>query len=977
MRLSDTSGHTTGSCHRIRARLRMSESDDVGPLLADFETHVDRCPQCFEALVARYQPGPANEEPVRASAGRYELGRVLGAGTAGTVYEAHDPILNRRVAVKVLRANQSEHHRVRMLKEAQALARLDHPHVVRVHDAGEFDQSVYIAMELIDGCPLDAYVRTQQTSWRERVSLCLQAGRGLQAAHAAGLIHRDFKPSNVMVGVDGRVVVTDFGLASAFERASAREQTQEDASLLSLELTSTRALVGTPVYMAPERLDGQPATPQTDRYAWCVSLFEVLAGTRPFRAKTLAELQVAQRRLDPALVRMVSGPSALARLLVRELSVDPQERSSSMIELLNQVERIRRGRTRVMVGGVGLSVAVLAGLVALGRGPDRPPRCERPLAGLELENLDAQTMAGQRLRDVGARLEAAYEDVCSTVPRDPGSARPRQQARWMCLEATRHQLGVVTKELRRKAVHASGPGWWSIRRPEDCVDASVAYQTSYLTHAEPAAALTELEYALAGVQAILSRDPAGARQRVETLLAQAERFAIPPLVVDALWTRARAFALLGRNDDATADLYRAYELAAKHELSRQSGRVALALAGHTSRLFRIEESKVWVRTAEPLLNDAEDRVELLLIQGRIASRDGRYEAAVRRFDEAEALARQSATSIDWNFSSIAATRALAWSSMGEYAKAAVDLEKALAGSLEANGSVGPEVANRAVNLASVELQLDEAHSAFEHLQLARAAIGDDNRPTAAYIELNLGIANTLLGRFESAERSLQRAEALAHEAVPGIIPLVLVNRAATAAARGQLDAAIEFAHQSIRAARRVHADHPHERLSMAGYALSIAARIDRVHDEFDDILREALTERAAVEDGELVRQAEVGLSWARGSMALHSGDLDRARAAFEQALEQAPAGDEEVRALLKIDLARATRGPSGVEMLSAIVIPEELAPHDRAWLEIRRARALREQGVGPSDTSLQDVERLCSGEGLESLRAALADLRGR
>ena len=226
--------------------------------------------------------------------GRYRIVRRIGSGGMGTVYAAFDPTLDRRVALKVLHDRvEDDEAEQRLLREAQAMARLSHPNVVTVHDAGMQDGRPYVAMEFVDGYDLQTGLQTEARDWREIVELFLEAGTGLAAAHAAGLIHRDFKPGHSMVGKDGRVRVTDFGLAraanatgwDALEVSQASQVTAqsgvESSSPFNTPLTQEGAVLGTPAYMAPEQALKGHADQRSDQYAFCVALYVALFGAHP------------------------------------------------------------------------------------------------------------------------------------------------------------------------------------------------------------------------------------------------------------------------------------------------------------------------------------------------------------------------------------------------------------------------------------------------------------------------------------------------------------------------------------------------------------------------------------------------------------------------------------------------------------------------------------------------------------------------
>jgi serine/threonine protein kinase len=244
----------------------------------------------------------SGERPRRGdSIGRFVVLGVLGEGGMGVVYSAYDPHLDRKVAIKVLRPDVmsvGDAH-ARLLREAQAMAKIDHPNVVHVHEVGMLGEQVYVAMEFCDGGTLRAWLTTTRT--RDAIIECfVQAGRGLAAAHAAGLVHRDFKPDNVLLAKDHTVRVTDFGLVTlvagrAGNEPLPRAPTDRDRELitsssqLSENLTRTGSIMGTPTYMAPEQFEGHAATPRTDQFALCVALYEAVYGVRPFEGTTFGE----------------------------------------------------------------------------------------------------------------------------------------------------------------------------------------------------------------------------------------------------------------------------------------------------------------------------------------------------------------------------------------------------------------------------------------------------------------------------------------------------------------------------------------------------------------------------------------------------------------------------------------------------------------------------------------------------------------
>ncbi|MFL6293562.1 MAG: serine/threonine-protein kinase, partial [Thermoanaerobaculia bacterium] len=279
--------------------------------------------------------------------GRYLILDWVGEGGMGVVYAAHDPELDRKVALKLLRPDRTgaaaEEHRLRLQREAQAIARLSHPNVVAVYDAGTLGEQVFVAMEFVEGKTLRQWLSEGARPWEEIVKVFAAAGQGLAAAHDAGLVHRDFKPDNVLMGQDGRIKVADFGLARPMGELAGDappESGSGSGGLLASPLTQWGMVLGTPVYMAPEQLRGVAADARSDQFSFCVSLYEALYGERPFPGGNPREIAEAVTRgsvrEEPQGSRV---PARLRALLLRGLSRDPELRFSSMEELLHELGR--------------------------------------------------------------------------------------------------------------------------------------------------------------------------------------------------------------------------------------------------------------------------------------------------------------------------------------------------------------------------------------------------------------------------------------------------------------------------------------------------------------------------------------------------------------------------------------------------------------------------------------------------------------
>ncbi len=332
------------------------------------------------------EPGAELRElPAGTRVGRYVVEARIGRGAMGTVYAARDPDLDRKVAVKVLHAVEltdaaRQKMRARLLREAQAMARLSHPDVIAVYDVGAFGDQLFVAMEYVDGTTLRHWRAARHRRYEEILAVYEQAGSGLAAAHEAGLVHRDFKPDNVLVGRDGRVRVTDFGLARSASRSDAAAPGGDDPTSLSQErstaltLTRTGALLGTPAYMSPEQLRGGLADARSDVFSYCVAFYEALYGERPFGGSTLRQLQSAidGGHLRPAPI-MTRVPVWLRGVLTRGLSAAPERRYATMRVLLTALREAHATATRrrmaFRVGALASLSAAFAAAVFVRGGP--------------------------------------------------------------------------------------------------------------------------------------------------------------------------------------------------------------------------------------------------------------------------------------------------------------------------------------------------------------------------------------------------------------------------------------------------------------------------------------------------------------------------------------------------------------------------------------------------------------------------------
>lgn len=615
--------------------------------------------------------------------GRFTRLRPLGRGGMGLVYAAYDESLDRQVAIKLLRTDagpRHAEHRTRMEREATLLARLSHPNVVTIHEVGEHDGQLFIAMELVRGVPLDAWLERHRAAghgtadWRAALAVVVQAGAGLVAAHQAGLVHRDFKPGNVMVGEDGIVKVLDFGLArdgmleqtlrSSYE-AQGRERASEVASGGSLTWTDT--LLGAPAYMPPEQHLGHGADERSDQFSFCVVLFEALYGLRPFDGTTLVALQDAvlagQVREVP---RRTSVPRRIRRLLLRGLAVRPEDRHPSLAELLRALEHdpSRVWRWRAAVGGLLLLASTGSFALATREDDDAVGPCA------EVEDELAAVWNDERRADVEGAIRATGVSYADETWQRVEPRLDEYANAWMAmraescqayadgLEPAQHHDLRTTCLARRRAAMDTLVSLLSAATGEDVAQATLAAEK--LPPLETCADLDVLTAALPPpedpvvAQAVEAHRVTLARAReherlgrfdearglIAPVLASAEAKAYAPLEAEALLHLGSVEEKAMRFPTATEVLSQALEA------SLRIGHLEVATEAIARRIFamgpigRGEEALQDVPLAQALVERSDDdhlRRLLINIVGTIHHATYRLDEAEEHFRAALAL----------------------------------------------------------------------------------------------------------------------------------------------------------------------------------------------------------------------------------------------------------------------------------------------------------------------------------------------------
>ena len=461
----------------------------------------------------REPPSPDDLVGTLQRIGRFLLMERIGAGAMGEVYTAYDEQLERKVAIKLVKpamAARVQSARERLLREAKTLARLSHTNVVQIYEAGVFRERVYLAMEFIRGTTLGDWLQNADAtrSWRAVLDTFMEAGRGLLAAHRAGLVHRDFKPANVLVGDDGRVCVVDFGLArgqlveepaAEVEVSTAmleRGASSSEPAPIIPALTRTGAIMGTPAYMSPEQWRGQAVDARSDQFSFCVALCEGLYGRRPFTADNPFQLaSLVQSGEYTAPMRRGAVPGRLWKILERGLAPDPGDRHPDMAALLSELSFDPRRRRRRLVGALALAGVLAASVFITQRVVTSEASNPCAQSGQTLETLwnadskrqtrDAFLATGLLYAaDAYARVEAWLDDYVAALRVERMDAceathvRKQQTAevlglRNICLDRRERHLGALTSRLTRASadlVEHSGEALASLPRVDGCTD---------------------------------------------------------------------------------------------------------------------------------------------------------------------------------------------------------------------------------------------------------------------------------------------------------------------------------------------------------------------------------------------------------------------------------------------------------------------------------------------------------------------------
>ncbi len=499
------------------------------------------------ATVPGPRPRPPTQHPELQPGlpiGRYLLICPIGEGGMGVVYAAYDPKLDRKVALKFVRESESPRSQTRLLREAHAMAKLSHPNVLPIYDVGTFRGRVFLAIELVEGATLEEWLQPRRTT-RQIVAAFLGAARGLAAAHSAELVHRDFKPSNVLVGNDGRVRVMDFGLARA-DRDSNEGEPEPQKNLLDDQLTVDGSVMGTLAYMAPEQRRAVPADDRSDQFSFCVALYEALYGESPFAGDGEARWEAIERGQIREAKKGATVPAYVRRAVVRGLAVDPEQRHPSMDALIAALRADPAvARRRLLFPAIAALVAVALVLAVLALRQDRavtPCRgSEDKLAGIWNDavrgNLatrfatldkrfatDAWTRTRAIVDDYATRWTGMRQDVCEATRVRAEQSEAVMTLRMSCLDRRLDRLRALVTALGAADADASlrsADAARSLERLDDCADVEALEKRIKPPDGERAARVETLRAKLSELQVLFDLGKYDAKDRTAALAMDA------------------------------------------------------------------------------------------------------------------------------------------------------------------------------------------------------------------------------------------------------------------------------------------------------------------------------------------------------------------------------------------------------------------------------------------------------------------------
>ncbi len=905
--------------------------------------------------------------PPGARIGRYEVRDVLGSGGMGVVYRAHDPDLHRDLAIKVVLPDAaSPRAQERLLSEAQAMAKLRHPAVVPVFDVGTTARGVYIVMPMVGGGTMDDWMRAEPRPWRQVLERFMSAGRGLAAAHAAGLVHRDFKPRNILLDDGGAVLVADFGLA-------ARTDETGDGSLATPGTAEVTSIAGTPAYMAPEQAAGSAVDARADQYSFCISLWEALCGKRPGQAETRTGGATVVRR-PPVSSDRRRLPRWLLGAVARGFSAMPERRWPTMSALLEHLTtRLRRRRRAEVAAAVVIAAGAAAGVAALVWGDDDRGHLDPCAhAGVEITatwNDEARAAlsrtfatstrpyAAETARRVTATVEswtaawlAAHQGSCrATHVRHEQSAQ-LADLRTTCLERARAgftaQLaawtGAVADEADAAVDHAIAA---AARLPDVTGCSDVAALDDVAPMPAAPAQRAQIQAAQAEVEALRLRllrtaVPDGVAHAT-ALVGRAEALGYPLLTIDALRVLAVAHTAIGAHDQTAATLRRRVQAAAAARAYTAEAEAWIELIFQIGvEQLRFDEALALREAGEAALLragggsrlDAKLRYRL----GQIYALKGEPREALASLRRARQLAGEDDPEVA---SEIDVALAGSLGDTGEFVAASELLAAAERRTIAGLGPNHPQVAFVLAARAVADHGRGDLRAAATAMRAAITKLEDlqgGNPDEIATLRHNLAVILVDLDQLDEARTEIERVLAVRRREEPsqpiGLANTLAVLAVINGAQRRPAEAGIA-ARAAIAALAALGADHPDlaDTHNVLAQAMLDAGDLPAARRHADEAIR------IFTMGGADLNERRARALHRRGDIAMAAGDRARARRDYDRALA----------------LAEQLTGDGGVTAmeLSALIGQTLLdASQARAALPyLQRATTLAESAVGHTD----------------------------
>ena len=875
--------------------------------------HVDGCPDCHELLAGVLRErSQSNEEtlvgdrPLRATRPKsgtridhYVVSDFLGAGAMGEVLRAADTVLGREVAIKLLGHMPGPKWGDRLVREAQAMARLSHPNVVTVYGVGEWDAGggetiFYVAMELVEGTTLTEWAKQEQP-WLEILRMWVAAGEGLAAAHERGIVHRDFKPDNVLVGNDGRPRVGDFGLAAAMDAGLDDIPTESDDAL-SLDLTRTGEVIGTPRFMAPEQLRGAPLDHRADQFAFAVSLYRALYGKYPYEGRSLTELMHAYKGAPESPPSGHEVPSAVWTALRRALQASRKERYPDMNALLSDLREVlgRRRRTRAVVASIAVGVIGLGGGIAATELTKERP-CDRVGEGIntawnDTVRTDLQTalvedpetfeLIARRLDRFAASWQQTAGELCRATHVQKIQSEEVLQQRIACLDKQRGRIAATLDVLQQRpeplVLQRAIPTLEKLDTPSVCRNLQSFVDENW----------KESRFGLE-LNELFALDNLGlfeeARSLGESLLER----------IDSPETRAVVFLTMGHVYDALGERRRSEE--ALQEAARHG-----AMGENDSFVSLSWIQRAWQSIEDQKYREAKVQLEAAIVAAQrggdnrgldyqVARAKAKLHLVAGESDAALAEVEKALAAADDERSSLARATSLAMraeilATMARHEEAVTDAQEQLDLYIAELGTRHPNTLLARYNLASILMSTNQFDAARDQLETTlagnEAALGKEqlgyinalaglviidgmtsdhertiergkevlallqrvDRPDAEngiYVRNAMAQAYGALGRHDEAEKTISDAIAIQERLLGTEHPaltVALIGRGETRRARGANELALEDFERALKLSPDQSMDAAYAKTGVGHCKLALGQRA-----EGERILREALT----------------------------------------------------------------------------------------------------------------------------------------